>query len=102
MSRPAVYWRRREAVALCGSSLIGRTLADDGGARKSDAARTRSTSARLPLGVPSTMGERMPMLIERPAVIEAAGNLPKRIEEYVGRVNSASEHVSVARVPSRA
>jgi mannose-6-phosphate isomerase-like protein (cupin superfamily) len=44
----------------------------------------------------------MPMLIERPAVIEAAGNLPKRIEEYVGRVNSASEHVSVARMVSPA
>jgi len=44
----------------------------------------------------------MPMLIERPSVIEAAGNLPKRIEEYVGRVNSATEHVSVARMVSPA
>ncbi len=44
----------------------------------------------------------MPMLIEKPAVIEAAGNLPKRIEEYVGRVNSATEHVSVARMGSPA
>ena len=40
------------------------------------------------------------MLIEKPAVIEAAGNLPKRIEEYVGRVSSATEHVSVARMVS--
>jgi mannose-6-phosphate isomerase-like protein (cupin superfamily) len=47
-------------------------------------------------------GGGMPMLIERPSVIEAAGNLPKRIEEYVGRVNSASEHVSVARMVSPA
>jgi len=44
----------------------------------------------------------MPMLIEKPTVIDAAGNLPKRIEEYVGRVNSASELVSVARMVSPA
>ena len=42
------------------------------------------------------------MLIEKPAVVAAAGNLPKRIEEYVGRVNSATEHVSVARMVSPA
>ncbi len=42
----------------------------------------------------------MPMLIQKPTVIDAAGNLPKRIEEYVGRVNSATEHVSVARMVS--
>ena len=47
-------------------------------------------------------GGRMPMLIEKPSVIEAAGTLPKHIEEYVGRVNSASEHVSVARMVSPA
>jgi mannose-6-phosphate isomerase-like protein (cupin superfamily) len=29
----------------------------------------------------------MPTLIEKPAIIQAAGNKPKRIEEYVGRVN---------------
>jgi len=27
----------------------------------------------------------MPRLIEQPAVIQAAGNKPKRIEEYAGR-----------------
>ena len=42
----------------------------------------------------------MPRLIERPAVIEASGNKPKRIEEYVGRVNSGHEAVSVARMQS--
>jgi len=42
----------------------------------------------------------MPRLIEQPTVIQAAGNLPKRIEEYVGRVNSGSSHVSVARMKS--
>ena len=30
----------------------------------------------------------MPTLIDAPAIIEAAGTKPKRIEEYAGRVNS--------------
>jgi hypothetical protein len=30
----------------------------------------------------------MPRLIERPTMIEAAGNKPKQIEEFAGRVNS--------------
>ena len=38
----------------------------------------------------------MPTLIEKPTVIAAAGNKPKRIEEYVGRVNSGEERLSVA------
>ena len=38
--------------------------------------------------------------IESPTVIEAAGNLPKRIEEYFGRVNSGDEAVSIARMVS--
>ncbi len=42
----------------------------------------------------------MATLIEAPTVIEAAGNKPKLIEEFVGRVNSGSEHVSVARMRS--
>ena len=42
----------------------------------------------------------MPRLIEAPAVIQAAGNKPKRIEEYAGRVNSGHESVSVARMRS--
>ena len=37
-----------------------------------------------------------------PAVVESAGNLPKRIEEFVGRVNSGTESVSVARMRSPA
>jgi mannose-6-phosphate isomerase-like protein (cupin superfamily) len=44
----------------------------------------------------------MPTLIERPSVIEAAGNKPKRIEEYAGRVNSGHSGVSVARMVSPA
>lgn len=44
----------------------------------------------------------MPRLIATPAVVEAAGNKPKRIEEYVGRVNSGHASLSVARMTSPA
>ncbi|MEO8482841.1 MAG: AraC family ligand binding domain-containing protein [Acidobacteriota bacterium] len=42
----------------------------------------------------------MPTLIAAPTVIAAAGNKPKRIEEYAGRVNSGHSSVSVARMVS--
>jgi mannose-6-phosphate isomerase-like protein (cupin superfamily) len=42
----------------------------------------------------------MPRLIDRPTVIQAAGNKPKQIEEYAGRVNSGHAGVSVARMVS--
>ncbi len=42
----------------------------------------------------------MPTLIPAPTVIQAAGNKPKRIEEFVGQVNTAQAHVSVARMVS--
>lgn len=42
----------------------------------------------------------MPKLIESPTRIEAAGNKPKLIDEYVGHVNSKSSHVSVAHMRS--
>src|ERR1051326_3458180 len=42
----------------------------------------------------------MPRLIAAPTVIAAAGNKPKRIEEYAGRVNSGHTGVSVARMTS--
>ena len=42
----------------------------------------------------------MPHLIEAPAVVQAAGTKPKRIEEYAGRVNSGHAGVSVARMVS--
>ena len=44
----------------------------------------------------------MPHLIERPTRIEAAGNKPKVIDEYIGRVTSATEAVSVAHMRSPA
>lgn len=42
----------------------------------------------------------MPRLIERPTRVEAAGNKPKLIDEYVGRVNSKHETLSVAHMRS--
>lgn len=42
----------------------------------------------------------MPKLIESPSRVEAAGTPPKRIDEYVGRVNSGDGHVSVAHMRS--
>jgi mannose-6-phosphate isomerase-like protein (cupin superfamily) len=42
----------------------------------------------------------VPTLIDSPARIEPAGNKPKLIEEYIGRVNSATQAVSVAHMHS--
>ena len=42
----------------------------------------------------------MPTFIEKPTRIEAAGNKPKLIDEYVGRVNSKTESTSVAHMRS--
>ena len=42
----------------------------------------------------------MPTLIARPTVMPAAGNKPKRIEEFIGRVNSGHGNVSVAHMES--
>jgi len=42
----------------------------------------------------------MPTLIPKPSIITSAGNKTKRIEEYIGRVNSKNENVSLARMVS--
>jgi quercetin dioxygenase-like cupin family protein len=42
----------------------------------------------------------MPRKIDEPMVVQAAGNMPKRIEEYAGRVRSGHSSVSVARMVS--
>jgi hypothetical protein len=44
----------------------------------------------------------MPELIERPTAIEAAGTKPKLIEEFVGRVNTGEQRISLARMKSPA
>jgi quercetin dioxygenase-like cupin family protein len=40
-------------------------------------------------------------VIRTPKIIQAAGNLPKRIEEFVGRVNTGSPEMSLARMTSQ-
>ena len=42
----------------------------------------------------------MPTLIDAPTRIEAAGNKPKLIEEFFGRVNSRHEGLSIAHMHS--
>ena len=42
----------------------------------------------------------MPHLIAAPTIIQSAGNKPKRIEEFAGRVNSGHAAVSVAKMTS--
>ena len=42
----------------------------------------------------------MPKKIEKPARVEAAGNKPKLIDEYIGRVNSGTSAASVAHMRS--
>jgi len=42
----------------------------------------------------------MTTFIEKPTVIAAAGNKPKIIEEFFGRVNSRTAGVSIARMQS--
>ncbi|MGD9723793.1 MAG: cupin domain-containing protein [Pirellulales bacterium] len=42
----------------------------------------------------------MARLIARPTRVQAAGQPPKSIEEFVGRVNSATQEVSIARMIS--
>ena len=42
----------------------------------------------------------MATFIQKPTIIEAAGQPPKCIEEFVGRVNSDTSAVSIARMKS--
>jgi mannose-6-phosphate isomerase-like protein (cupin superfamily) len=42
----------------------------------------------------------MPELIDSPSRVEAAGTKPKLIDEYVGRVNSGEERLSIAHMRS--
>jgi mannose-6-phosphate isomerase-like protein (cupin superfamily) len=44
----------------------------------------------------------MPTFIQTPTRIQAAGNLPKLIDEYVGRVNNRESRLSIAHMRSPA
>jgi mannose-6-phosphate isomerase-like protein (cupin superfamily) len=43
---------------------------------------------------------KAPTLIENPTRVQAAGNKPKVIDEYIGRVNSSTENLSIAHMRS--
>jgi hypothetical protein len=42
----------------------------------------------------------MPTIISKPTRITAAGNKPKIIEEFIGRVNSSESRLSIAQMRS--
>jgi len=42
----------------------------------------------------------MPLLIQAPTIVDAAGTKPKRIEEFAGRASTAHERISIARMVS--
>ncbi len=42
----------------------------------------------------------MPTFVPQPTRIQAAGNKPKLIDEYIGRVNSKTDAVSIAQMRS--
>lgn len=42
----------------------------------------------------------MPTFIPLPSIIKAAGNKPKIIEEFIGRVNTNTNNISIARMKS--
>jgi mannose-6-phosphate isomerase-like protein (cupin superfamily) len=44
----------------------------------------------------------MAKLVSEPSTIKAAGNKPKIIEEFIGRVNTRTESTSIARMQSPA
>src|SRR5438045_6297614 len=44
----------------------------------------------------------MPTLIKSPKQIEAAGNKPKLIDEFIGRINSDESRLSIAKMKSPA
>jgi mannose-6-phosphate isomerase-like protein (cupin superfamily) len=48
----------------------------------------------------ATSGSRMAILIDKATIIQAAGNKPKRIEEFVGRLNTRTQEISIALMTS--
>lgn len=46
------------------------------------------------------LGGSMPRIIEKPAVVHAAGNKVKVIEEFIGHVSSDTSDLSIARMKS--
>ena len=42
----------------------------------------------------------MARIIPAPSIVKAAGNKPKEIREYIGRVNSSTQNISIAHMKS--
>jgi mannose-6-phosphate isomerase-like protein (cupin superfamily) len=42
----------------------------------------------------------MPTFIKSPTILHAAGDPPKQIEEFIGRLNSKTDRLSIARMKS--
>jgi mannose-6-phosphate isomerase-like protein (cupin superfamily) len=65
-------------------------------------------TAMLPFGIAATEEKRtprsptLPTVIAAPTRIQAAGNMPKLIDEYVGRVNNQETRMSIAHMRSPA
>jgi ethanolamine utilization protein EutQ len=53
-------------------------------------------------GISHCRGKLMPTLIQSPARVPAAGNLPKIIDEYIGQLNTGQSRISVAHMRSPA
>ena len=49
-----------------------------------------------------TKRNKMPIKVEKPTTIKSAGNKPKEIKEYIGRINSNTDEVSIAQMKSPA
>ena len=79
-----------------GDCEVGGEVGDEGSLERSED-HVLSIRPKPRVGYPR---EIMPTLIAHPARIEAAGNKPKIIEEFVGRVNSETAGVSVAHMIS--
>jgi len=79
-------------VDAAGAPASSRPVAAASCGRRLKAAVTGRQNA----GAPNAMAK----LIEKPTVVEAAGNKPKRIEEFIGRVASDTKSVSIARMKS--
>jgi mannose-6-phosphate isomerase-like protein (cupin superfamily) len=58
-------------------------------------------TAKRPKSAPREL-RQLPTLIQTPTRIQAAGNLPKLIDEYVGRVNTREARLSIAHMRSPA
>lgn len=42
----------------------------------------------------------MAVIIEKPSIVLASGNKPKKIQEFIGRVNSSTSETSIAKMTS--